>query len=289
MSRVCHTDKEGFKHWGIEYDGLKLPQFEGLEEILSKLPSMPIREDDLLLLSYPKSGTHWLWEIINMVLHENTEYMEQNKVQFFLEFSKFENFVSEEIRVLNSHLPFRLLPKEILEKNIKTVFIARNLKDVAVSLYSHIKMIDEDDAYDGTFDGFLDIFLEGKLGYGSWFDYMIGWQKIFDDHPDWPVHIVLYEDLKEDPVKEVQKLATFLGKNSDKDFCSQIADKCHIDRLREVKPEPIRKTKVPGAKLFRKGIVGDWKNFFNEEQNEKFEELYTQRTKELKMNFRFEI
>lgn len=288
MPRTFHTDKDGFKHWGSEYDGLKLPLFEGVEEILSHLPSMPIRDDDILLLSYPKSGTHWIWEIINMVLNGNTEYMEMNKSQFFLEFSSHDNFVSNEARVLNTHLPLRMLPTEILDKKIKTVLIARNLKDVAVSLYCHLKMLDEETPYEGTFSSFLDIFLDGNLSYGSWFNYMLEWQNVFDNHPDWPVHIVLYEDLIEDPAREIQKLANFLGKYSDKDFCSQIADKCHIDRLKKAKPEPVRKTKA-GCKFFRKGIVGDWKNFFNQEENEKFEELYKRQTKELKLNFRFEI
>lgn len=279
MSKTCHTDKDGYKHWIIEYDGLILPSFKDLEGILSELPSMPIRDDDVLLLSFPKSGTHWCWEILNMVINGSTE----NRGQFFLEYSKQENFVSDEARVLNSHLRYRLLPTEIFDKKIKTVFVARNLKDIAVSFYCHYKVMDNDVTYDGSFDNFLDIFLEGKLGYGGWFDYMLEWQHIFEDRPDWPVHTVLYEDLKENPAKEIQRLASFLGRDSDMDFCTQIADKCHIDRLKKSKAD------VPDAKLYRKGIVGDWKNYFTQEQNEKFEEIYNEKSKDLKLKFRFEI
>ena len=44
-------------------------------------------------------------------------------------------------RVLNSHLPFNMLPRDIKDKNLKILFVQRNPKDVAVSLYNHsIKM-----------------------------------------------------------------------------------------------------------------------------------------------------
>lgn len=290
MPQIFHIDKEGFSHYGYQYHGLKLPLFDNIEEILSALPYMPIRDEDVLLIGYPKSGTHWLWEVINMILHGNTTYMNENKVKFFIEYSKQEAFETTETpRVLNSHLPLRLLPLGVLEKNIKTVFVARNPKDIAVSLYWHMFQMYEFSGYEGTFNGFFDVFLDGHVSYGSWFDYMLRWQEDFDNNPDWPVHTILYEDMKEEPVVEIQKLASFLGKNDETDFCAQVADKCSIEKMRKVKPPPILKMRTPGATLFRKGVVGDWKNFFTVAQNEKFDELYQEKTKNLKLKFRFEL
>lgn len=123
MPRIFHIDKEGFSHYGYQYHDLKLPLFDNIEEILSALPYMPIRDEDVLLIGYPKSGTHWLWEVINMILHGNTTYMNENKVKFFIEYSKQEAFETTETpRVLNSHLPLRLLPVGVLEKKYKDCF-----------------------------------------------------------------------------------------------------------------------------------------------------------------------
>nr|BBB86725.1 sulfotransferase [Watasenia scintillans] len=282
MPSVCHIDKEGYKHWGLEYEGLKVPMFPGVDENIANLPEMEIYDGDVLLLSFPKSGTHWIWEILTMVRSEKAEYTDQCRLQHFLEFCKQEKIAANKARLLTSHLPLRLLPPGVQEKKIKTVMMARNLKDIAVSFYSQVTRKDHDDDYQGSFEGFLDIFMAGQLGYGSWFDYMLDWQKSFEDNPDWPVHIILFEDLKEDPTREIQKLARYLGKNDDAEHCSQIAEKCHIDRLKEIKPEPM-------MKFFRKGIVGDWKNLFSQDQNDEFEETYKTKAADLKQSFRFEI
>ena len=57
-----------------------------------------------------------------------------------LEFNRPEDFENmPRPRVLNAHLPLDYIPKQILEKRCKVVWIQRNIKDVIVSFYHHIK------------------------------------------------------------------------------------------------------------------------------------------------------
>lgn len=34
------------------------------------------------------------------------------------------------------------------------------------------------------------------VDYGSWFDYTLEWEKVIKDNPDYPFHIISYEEMK---------------------------------------------------------------------------------------------
>jgi len=42
-------------------------------------------------------------------------------------------------RFVKTHLPLSLLPEDLLDK-AKVIFVARDVRDIAVSLYHHVKL-----------------------------------------------------------------------------------------------------------------------------------------------------
>jgi hypothetical protein len=76
-----------------------------------------------------------------MLLKNKAEYTKEAKEFFFLEamrdISKLDNIPSP--RPLNTHLPYRWLPKQHIENGGKIVHVLRNPKDVAVSFYHHAR------------------------------------------------------------------------------------------------------------------------------------------------------
>jgi hypothetical protein len=76
-----------------------------------------------------------------MLLKSKAEYTKETKEFSFLEaipdFSIVDNIPSP--RALNTHVPYRWLPKQHIENGGKIVHVLRNPKDVTVSMYHHLK------------------------------------------------------------------------------------------------------------------------------------------------------
>uniref|UniRef100_K1PIQ0 Estrogen sulfotransferase n=1 Tax=Magallana gigas TaxID=29159 RepID=K1PIQ0_MAGGI len=68
---------------------MSLPPFkplrEGVEARLNAIKHLETRPTDILLAIYPKSGTHWVWEIVWMLLNGRAEYIKEGKESLFLE------------------------------------------------------------------------------------------------------------------------------------------------------------------------------------------------------------
>lgn len=85
------------------------------------------------------TGTHWVWEIITMLLKQKAEYHPLTREHVFLDviddLSSLDTLPSP--RVFNTHMPYRWLPREHFKAGRKVVNVIRNPKDVAVSWYCH--------------------------------------------------------------------------------------------------------------------------------------------------------
>ncbi|XP_031637530.1 sulfotransferase 1E1-like [Contarinia nasturtii] len=120
------------------------------KELAYEFRSFKVRKDDIWILSFPKSGTTWteniIWQLKNGFnfskepLALNTGFLlEPDLVTADIdavqktEFEKLNNAISP--RVIKSHLPPHLLPVELWTVRPKIVYIARNPKDVAISLF----------------------------------------------------------------------------------------------------------------------------------------------------------
>ena len=106
-------------------------------------------------------GTHWVWELCNMLLQGSAEYHESTKEVQMLELTGSRG--SEDLpspRVFNTHLLFRQLPRSMISRKCKMIYVTRNPKDMAVSRYVHNQKGCV--GYKGTFSDYLSLYLDGK-------------------------------------------------------------------------------------------------------------------------------
>nr|KAG5698016.1 hypothetical protein BaRGS_005834 [Batillaria attramentaria] len=271
-------------------------------DVLNNVKTFPVREDDVFIVTYPKAGTTWLQEILWIVMHEGN-FAEATKKPVYLRspFIEFKDDVLGEDgldlahkmdspRVIKTHLQHRFMPEESNLKDCKIVVLFRNPKDVCTSYYHFYRSSSSFGKFTGTWPEFLDMFLAGHVDHGSWFDFTASWweQRKRDN-----VMILYYEDLKQNTVPELTKLAEFVGKGHlTKNMLSRIADHCSFGRM---KTNPmtnhldVYSINSQISPLLRKGEVGDWRNHFTVEQNERFDEVYNEKLGHLNIPFTYRL
>jgi hypothetical protein len=182
-------------------------------------------------------------------------------------------------RTLKSHLPYHSIPGgEPANSIAKYIYIARNPKDVAVSLYYFTIQMKYYE-FDGTWDRFFEHFMNGEVLMGSWFNHVLEWWKHKDANN---ILFLKYEDLQIDMKSSITKIAHFIGHEIDNVKLDHIVKQCTFDAMKTntlANPDDLLKEldlvrEGYSGSFLRKGIVGDWHHHFSEEQSLRLDEKY---------------
>ncbi|XP_067670042.1 sulfotransferase 1C2-like [Haliotis asinina] len=260
-----------------------------LTDNLKTMKSRSVRDDDIFLCTYPKAGTHWTWEILNMIVAGKAEYAKHWQNSAWLEYRTEEEL--EELtspRIFHTHLLPRQMPELLWKRGCKVVYVERNARDCAVSSYNQVsQQIWKDPiqqiTFTGSWDDYLTAYLDGCVPFGSIFDHVNEWENITTVDDGLDICIVQFEDMKQDCVAEIRRMAEYLDRPLPEETYQDIAEACSFNNLKEASEKVKDQTyHIPWEEgtsgYFRKGISGDWKNWFTVAQSEAFD-----RKQELKM------
>lgn len=296
------TDQSGTKEKGNDgyeirmkpYEGFNYP-YEFTDDIaghLRNIRDMEIKDDDVFITSYPKSGTHWIYEIVYMLLHDRS-YCRQHHLLDIDNIDDINNAPSP--RIIMTHIPIDRLPWQLTQGRAKVIYMTRNPKDVIVSYFCFVKRLAKT-AFDGEFNNaFLEKFLYGKVPYDSWFRSVLSWERFPQTNPKVPFLMMNYEDMKSNLRQQVERVSLFLGQTIDGDTLDAITDKCSFVQTQKDKREnPDSRFNSTMSRdgpeiIYRKGEVGDWKNWFTVADNEKFDQIYKEKMSQSKLSFRFSL
>ncbi|CAN6253761.1 unnamed protein product [Urochloa humidicola] len=253
------------------------------------------RPTDVILATMPKSGTTWLKALVYAVVHRARHppppaagderhhhpllaSSPHELVPFLHDLYNGNHHHSapplllEEMpspRVLAVHAPFTALPASVLESGCRVVYLCRDPKDAFVSLRHYLDDIKPSESAAMTaFAEAFDLFCGGVSPFGPVWDHMAGYWKESVARPE-EVMFLRYEDLKEDAVGCVRRLAEFLGcPFTGEEVAGGVPEAvvalCSMDRMRSVQANMdgmhgTESWSFKNSAFFRKGEVGDWK------------------------------
>ncbi len=229
------------------------------------------KNESILITEYPKSGGSWLGKMIS-------QYYEINYPQ--------REYISLERSVLHGHY----LPRLGVNDFPNTIVMRRDPRDVMVSYYFHInfrhennKNRKENKLYGDSlnlenrelvrenlpqFIEFITEFEPKKWQHffhpTTWTNFYKQWNKMND------VVFVTYRGLLRNTYDELHRVLHDLGEEEiDEEKLKQVIENNSFEKLAKRKNGTEKKDS-----FLRKGIIGDWKNYFTEEGKEVFKKYY---------------
>nr|CAD7430702.1 unnamed protein product [Timema monikensis] len=179
-------------------------------------------------------------------------------------------------RILKTHLPVQMLPKEVWTKKPKIIYVSRNPKDAAVSYYHHHRLWN---GYVGSFEEFMEAFLDDALVYSPFWDHVLDyWEK--RNEPN--VLFNSYEGMKKNLKSVILKTCKFLEKSYTNDEVESLSDHLSFNSMKDnpsVNLEFFTKQEIErnnmeettDLKFIRQGETGGWKKVMSLELAARFD------------------
>lgn len=264
---------------------------------LEKIRDFQITDEDIWVSTFPKCGTTWTQEMVWCIMHDldfakaksvklrdRVKFFEETSIVENEEIAKFYGSVMDKIRdqtevprIIKTHLSWQMLPHQIkTNTKAKIIYVSRNPRDACVSFYNHWKVLE---GYEGTFEEFANAFLNDVAGYYSPIIHHA--IEYWNERERENVCFVTFEDMKNDLPAVLRKVSKFLEKPLNEEQIKILAEHLSFDKMKTNKAvnkeETLEACREKGvaktdkdAKFMRKGQVGDWRNHFTPQLEERF-------------------
>ncbi|CAM9593461.1 unnamed protein product [Ectocarpus sp. 12 AP-2014] len=250
------------------------------------------RDDDVFVCTFVKSGTTLTQQIITLLLNKG-EQGEKNYTSVVpwmesLLFRQPENpspederdreaqgWTLEKIkstpnkRFFKSHSNLKQLPVGSA-KGLKVIYVARNPKDVSVSLFHHVRH-KQKAVFDGDQSDMIRCFVQGRCQNGSWFNHVLEWWEAAQADPE---HVLFlhYENMLKEPEENIRKIADFAGIEHTPETIAKTVAASTIDSMRQNPKANLK----PNENHLRKGGAGGWRDVYTVRESDAFDEIYMQ-------------
>ncbi|KAF8787306.1 Sulfotransferase family cytosolic 1B member 1 like protein [Argiope bruennichi] len=265
---------------GIPFPNVSYFKRENIESTLD----YPPKDGDIIIASYPKTGTTWLQYIVLQIISKGESFPTFNdlldKVTPFMEMTGVEAIDNlTGVRIYKHHYRYNMVKKN---PKAKVLYTYRNPADTVISFYHFIqgiweKKIDLDEFFDG--------FLSGNIEYGRYFEHVMSFLAHKNDDN---LMLISYEKLYANPKEGILQIAKFLGDEyyqnllEDESLLNTILEHTSFDYMkknltlelpRQDSSENSASDEKNTVNFFRKGVVGDGKKSLSPDQLRRLREV----------------
>lgn len=285
-----------YKH--VIYHDIVYPPFMVPSAVDDMRQNFVLRDDDVVIATYPKCGTTWMQQIVLLLLNTSSpEFHPDPMAQSpWLEMAtslhaadptgKIGKSIADwnamdknKRRCLKTHAPEHLVPwvhsgsaVTGITKGAKVIVVCRNSFDAAVSMFHHSIDVPAF-GYNGDWNDMFERFKTGQIEHGSYWEWYEGWYPTYHANQD-SVLWINFEDIKANPMGEIRRVANFLDMQCDDDTIKGIADGSSFATMKKqfeiADADKLKKGLKVKKNHIRQGKVGGWKGYFSEEQKEVF-------------------
>ncbi|XP_030249975.1 amine sulfotransferase-like [Sparus aurata] len=293
------SDVEPKQHDLVTHRGFKLIHGTHDPNDVDQIYNLEIRDTDVFVVTYPKSGTIWMQQILLLfeVKGDVTAVSELNN-QCNADFipwievkgsrQAFITAPSPRLRV--THLQYQFMPAALSQRKGKVIYVARNPKDVLVS-YFHFHKLANMLETPKDFDDFFEKFMRGEVFGSSWFEHIKTW---YSHKDDMNMLFITYEEMIQDLQSAVERISLFLGKELTGEQLANVVRHSTFNNMKKIPQANYEQ--VSGDLLnhrqgtfMRKGTIGDWKNHFTVAQNERFDKVFHREMEDFALTFIWDI
>jgi Sulfotransferase domain len=215
--------------------------------------------DDVFLTSYPRSGNTWSRFLIGNLIHQDEPVSFLNVERLVPDMYKTADWSLRRLprpRLLKSHECFD-------PRYRKVIYVVRDPRDVAVSNYHwEMKLRSVREGY--PIEEFVPRWMEPQfwLRIGSWSEHVQSWMSTRQDNKNFL--LLRYEDLKQDPQRELTRVAHFLGVAATSERLNRAVDLSSAAHMRKLESTQGKKwvatTRTRQDKPFvRDATSGGWR------------------------------
>lgn len=239
-----------------------------------------MRDDDIVIATYAKSGTTWMQQIVGQLIFQGAEDVDVGEISPWVDLRVPPKAIKlpaieaqTHRRFLKTHLPVDAL---VFSPKAKYLYIGRDGRDVVWSMHNHHAT-----ANAAWYEALNDT--PGRVGPpiapppASKRQYFLDWLE-GDGHPFWPffenvrswwairdlpnVHLVHFADLKADMPGEIARIAAFLEIDVDQERWEAVLSHCSFDYMKAhaEKAAPLGGALWEGGatSFIHRGVNGRW-------------------------------
>lgn len=293
---IDETDPKDPEYKLVPHRGFNLITGIHSPEEVDRIQNWEIRDSDVFAVTYPKSGTIWMQQILLLIhskgsVSATTDQQNSDLVPWTELMGSEKQFVSAPSpRLRVTHLQYRFMPLGLRQRKGKVIYVARNPKDVLVSYYHFHKFTTVLET-PKDFNDFFDKFMEGKVYGNCWYEHIQTW---YSHRAEMNFLFIKYEDMIQDLRSVVLQICTFLEQDLTEEQVTKVVQECTFSTMKKNPQANYQGVAINlldhrQGSFMRKGTIGDWKNHFTVAQNERFNFVYQEKMKDCPVSFKWDI